>query len=224
MDILITGANRGIGLSLTKQALAAGHHVIATAREPKAATELAALKGVEVLPLSVEDGASVEALAKKLRGRSIDVLINNAGTYGEHQSVGDLDFQEAGLVYAVNALGPLRVTLALLDNLRAGQGKRVANISSMMGSIADNSSGGEYGYRMSKAALNMASKTLANDLARDGIRVVALNPGWVQTDMGGPNAPTPVDEAARGILQRVLGLSAQDNGQFVDYRGGYRPW
>jgi NAD(P)-dependent dehydrogenase (short-subunit alcohol dehydrogenase family) len=180
--------------------------------------------GVQTCALPIWDAASVAALAEALKGRPIDVLINNAGVYGERQGLGDLDFGEAMEVFAVNALGPLRVTTALRTNLRAGQGKRVVNISSMMGSIADNGSGGHYAYRMSKAALNMASKNLAADLSRDGLLVVALNPGWVQTDMGGPSAPTPVEEAAKGILDRALGLTAKDNGQFVDYRGGFRPW
>jgi NAD(P)-dependent dehydrogenase (short-subunit alcohol dehydrogenase family) len=126
--------------------------------------------------------------------------------------------------FATNTVGPLRVTAALLANLRAGERRLVANITSRMGSIADNTSGGSYAYRSSKAALNMANRSMAHELGADGILCVVFHPGWVQTDMGGANAPLSVEDSVRGLLEVMDGLTTADNGRFLNYSGEEIPW
>lgn len=221
--VLVTGANRGIGLEFAKQLKAGGFQVIATARKPAEATELRAL-GVRVEQLDVTDSASVTALSARLEGLPIDLLINNAGISGHNApSFAATDFDQVGTIFDVNSLGPMRVTQALLDNLSAGEGKTVIQISSIMGSIASNQ-GGYYGYRASKAALNMLNKSLAAELAKQGFVCVVLHPGWVQTRMGGAGAPVlPVDSVS-GMLSVIEKLQPQDNGRFLDYQGKELPW
>jgi NAD(P)-dependent dehydrogenase (short-subunit alcohol dehydrogenase family) len=225
MRIVITGANRGIGLELTRQCLARNDTVIATAREPSKAAELRALesKNLTILECDVSDDASVKAFAAKVSG-PIDALINNAGVMGQQASFEKLGFDGALETFSVNALGPLRVTQALLPSLRAGGAKKVLHVTSGMGSIGDNHSGGSYAYRMSKAALNMGSRSMANDLKREGLSVAVINPGWVKTDMGGRGAPTEVTESAAGILKQLDALNAKNSGEFLDYSGKSWPW
>jgi NAD(P)-dependent dehydrogenase (short-subunit alcohol dehydrogenase family) len=227
MRIVITGANRGIGLELVKQCLKRGDSVIATARDPHGAAELQALAGssreLTVLACDVGDDASVRAFAAQITG-AVDALINNAGIMGAMTSLADLDPRDALHTYSINALGPLRVTAALLPHLRRGKGKKVLHVTSGMGSIGDNDSGGAYGYRMSKAALNMGSKSMATDLRSDGISVAVINPGWVKTDMGGSGAPVDVTTSAAGILAQLDTLSAKNSGEFLDYAGKHWPW
>ena len=228
MHVLITGANRGIGLELARQLLSRGDKVDAAVRRPDAANQLRALAPASRLRIhacDVADDASVKALAKALGDTALDALVNNAGVWGgEHQRVGDMDFAEALRTYEINALGALRVTLALLPHLRRGTGKKILHLTSGMGSIEDNKMGGTYGYRMSKAALNMMAKSLAVDLKADGIASSVMNPGWVQTDMGGAAAPTPVADSARGILAWLDKLDLSNSGQFLHWRGGTYPW
>ena len=164
---LITGASRGIGLELTRQVQFRGNTVIATCRDPKSNRELRDLD-IAVKKLDVLDGASVQALAESLNGTPIDVLVNNAGIGGGRARLTELDYGKMNECFATNTLGPLRVTAALLPNLRAGERRLVANITSRMGSIADNTSGGSYAYRTSKAALNMANRSMAHELGADG--------------------------------------------------------
>lgn len=228
MRIVITGANRGIGLELTRQMLARGDSVIAAARHPKKAEDLESLRAkhpdrLRVLPVDVSSDKSVKALAESVTS-AVDALINNAGTSGESSSLGALDFDDALDVYSVNALGPLRMTRAFLPHLHKGEGKRVLHVTSGMGSIGDNSSGGFYGYRMSKAALNMASRSLAADLRGEGILSAVINPGWVRTDMGGPRATVTVKDSATGILAQLDALTADQSGQFLDYSGKTWEW
>lgn len=220
MRYVITGANRGIGLELARQAAAAGHEVIATARDVAKARELAASK-VSVLACDVGSAESVRAFAAQIEG-PIDVLINNAGVLDGYDGFEQTDLERALDVYNVNAVGALRVTQALLGHVRRGGAKKLVHITSGMGSITDNGSGGAYAYRMSKAALNMASRSLAADLRAEGIVSVAINPGWVKTDMGGPSAQTSVTESAQGILARIDELTLADSGEFLDFKAGKR--
>ncbi len=226
MRSVVTGANRGIGLELVRQLLARGGEVHAAVRDPDAAGELRALGGdrLRIHRLDVLDPESVAALARALEAAPVDLLINNAGVYGgDHQHLSDVDFEDAVRTYRVNALGPLRVTLALLPNLKAAKGK-VIQVTSGMGSIADNKSGSFYAYRMSKAALNMMSRTLAVDLRGAGVASAVINPGWVKTDMGGPGAPTPVEESVRGMLHEIDAFTLDGTGGFLDWKGRPYPW
>jgi NAD(P)-dependent dehydrogenase (short-subunit alcohol dehydrogenase family) len=226
MIAVVTGAGRGIGLELARQLVARGDRVEATVRDPGKAAALADLGGgVRIHRVDVSDSASVAAFAAALADSPIDLVINNAGVYGgTHQTTRDLDFDEAMRTYNTNALGALRVSLALLPHVRRGTGKKLAHITSGMGSIDDNTSGGFYGYRMSKAALNMMSRSLAVDLRGEGIASYVINPGWVRTDMGGASAPTPVDVAVRGILRELDAATLADSGEFLDYKGGRLTW
>ncbi|MEO5731201.1 MAG: SDR family NAD(P)-dependent oxidoreductase [Byssovorax sp.] len=209
MRIIITGANRGIGLELVRQCLARGDSVIATARNPQDARELQSLaessRELAVLACYVGDDAGVRAFAAKVTG-AVDALINNAGVMGAMTSLADLDTEDALKTYSINALGPLRVTGALLPQLRQGKVKKVLHVTSGMGSISDNTSGGAYGYRMSKAALNMGNRSMAADLKRDGIHCAVINPGWVKTDMGGTGALLP--QLRRGKVKKVLHVTS----------------
>lgn len=228
MQIVVTGASRGIGLELVRQYLGRGDAVVAACRSPDGATALHALgreygDRLRVLACDVGDDESVATFAAALVGTPVDLLINNAGV-GDWAGLDAVNTADALRVYNVNALGPLRVTRALLPNLRAGSGRKVAHITSGMGSICDNSSGGAYAYRMSKAALNMASKSLAIDLADDGIVSVVINPGWVQTDMGGAGAPLAVQDSAEAMMARFDELTPAHTGAFLNWRGGEYAW
>jgi NAD(P)-dependent dehydrogenase (short-subunit alcohol dehydrogenase family) len=228
MQIVVTGASRGIGLELVRQYLGRGDAVVAACRSPDGATALHALgreygDRLRVLACDVGDDDSVAAFAAALEGTAVDLLINNAGV-GDWAGLDAVNTADALRVYNVNALGPLRVTRALRPHLRAGIGRKVAHVTSGMGSIGDNSSGGAYAYRMSKAALNMASKSLAIDLADDGIVSVVINPGWVQTDMGGAGAPLTVQDSAEGMMARFDELTLAHTGAFLNWRGGEYAW
>jgi NAD(P)-dependent dehydrogenase (short-subunit alcohol dehydrogenase family) len=221
--VLITGANRGIGLEMARQFDDQGYTVIGTARKPDEATELKALK-VRVEQLDVTDSASVKALAESLQGVSIDLLVNNAGISGHTaNSFATTNFDEIATTFDVNSLGPMRVTQALLPNLEAGKGRTVVQITSVMGSIEQNR-GGYYGYRASKAALNMFNKSLAAELGKQGFVCVAIHPGWVKTRMGGAGAPVEPEDSVAGIRAVIAGLGPQDNGRFLDYTGKELPW
>ena len=221
--VLITGANRGIGLELARQYSAAGWRVIGTARKPEAAQDLAAL-GVEVVQLDVTDPSSTERLSQELGERPVDLLINNAGILPMMSTLGEIDMDDYERAMDVNVLGPVRVTRTALPNLRFGQLKKIVNITSNLGSIAGNTSGGFYGYRESKAALNMFTRSLAAELGPEGFTCIVLHPGWVRTDMGGPNAPTTVQESVQGIRRVIEGLSRADNGTFRSFEGQQLSW
>lgn len=216
---IITGANRGIGLELARQLSERGCQVTALCRRPSPALEGL---GVTVVPaFDVTDPAAIDTLAAGLSPGSVDLLINNAGIL-EGMDLQHLDLESARRQFEVNALGPLRLTRALVDAL--GQGARVGLVTSRMGSIEDNTSGGSYGYRMSKAALNAAGKSLAHDLAPLGIAVAILHPGYVRTDMTGGNGLIDVDEAARGLLDRLDELTPDNSGTFWHSNGDVLPW
>jgi len=221
--ILITGANRGLGLELARQYTATGWQVIGTARTLASAEELRGL-GVQVMQLDVTDQESVDRLALELHDRSIDVLINNAGIQRMAWTVPEINFDDVEQSLAVNTVGPMRVTHALLPLLQRGQLKKIINITSNLGSINDNTNGGFYGYRESKAALNMFSRSLAAELKPSGFICIALHPGWVQTDMGGPNAPLLAPEAVQGMRRVIDNLTPEDNGTFWTYAGEQMAW
>ncbi len=221
--VLITGANRGLGLELARQMEAAGATVIGTARKPEAADELKAL-GVRVEQLDVADAASVAALAERLSGESIDVLMNNAGIFPTRGKFEGEDPAVVLQVINVNTVGPLRVIQALLPNLRSGQRKLVMNMSSGLGSIANNEGGSYAGYRSSKAALNMLTRTLAADLSDEGFTFIAMSPGWVRTDMGGKNANLSPEQSVRGILATLAPLKSSDSGSYFNHDGKELPW
>lgn len=222
-SVLITGANRGLGLEFARQYVADGWQVIATCRRPSDAAELTAL-GVEVLPLDVADWAQVAALGEDLMARPIDLLLNSAGQYGDHQSLGVIEPEAWMRVLATNTVAPVLLTQTLLPNLLAGRGCKVAFVTSQMGSISDNSSGAYYAYRSSKAGLNAAVKSLSIDLKALGISTVLLHPGWVQTDMGGPSAPLKPAESVAGMRRVIEAAGPADSGVFKDYTGKVLPW
>ena len=169
--------------------------------------------------------ASVRALHSRLGDEPIDVLINNAGIYPvKGASFEDLEIDEMIETLQVNSLGAMRVTQALLPNLERGGGKKIVNVTSKMGSVEDNSSGGSYGYRMSKSALNMFNKSLSIDLESRGFTCIVVHPGWVQTRMGGASAPTTVEESVSGLMRVIDDLNAESNGAFFDYQGSRLPW
>ncbi|GAB1039077.1 SDR family oxidoreductase [Shewanella algae] len=227
-QLLITGANRGIGLALTQVYLAAGWDVLACCRDPEKADELLDLvnefQGLEVFALDVTDYEAVAELAAELEGRGLDLLLNNAGYYGpKGLLLGQLPVDEWRIVFEVNSIAPCKLAEAFLPHLIQAKGI-IANISSKVGSMADNQSGGGYLYRSSKAALNSITKSLALDLADVGVKAVALHPGWVQTSMGGPNALIDVDTSAAGMKQLLDNLSQAQSGGFYDYCGNSIPW
>jgi NAD(P)-dependent dehydrogenase (short-subunit alcohol dehydrogenase family) len=217
--VLVTGSNRGIGLAMVRQLVARGDDVIAACR--RSSEELSGL-GVQVEEgVDVTDDAAVAALAARLNGTRIDILINNAGLL-QSTPLDALDFDSIRRQHEINALGPLRVTAALLPNL--SRGSKVAIITSRMGSIADNTSGGSYGYRMSKAAVNMAGRSLALDLAPRGVSVVLLHPGYVRTAMTGNNGLIDAEESAAGLLARIDEQTLEETGRFVHMSGERLPW
>ncbi|MAR92316.1 MAG: SDR family oxidoreductase [Pseudomonadota bacterium] len=227
--ILITGTNRGLGLEFTRQYLQEGQRVIATARQPEAAAELQALREsypdtLTLQALDVTDPESREALSEAVGDRVIHLLINNAGYYGASNELGKLDQDEWGKVFLINCIAPIKMVELLRSNLVNAGSATVALLSSKMGSIADNGSGGKYAYRSSKAALNAAAKSLAIDLATEQIKVVALHPGWVQTDMGGPNALIDAKTSITGMRKVIAGLKASQSGDFIGYDGTLIPW
>lgn len=220
---VVTGANRGIGLELCKQIAARGDDVVAVCRSKSKELEALASNGKVKIVDGVDvtsDGAG-EKVAGALGGKSIDVLLNNAGVLVPG-GLDDLDLDVVSKQFEVNAVGPLRLTKALLPKLT--KGSKVALVSSRAGSIGDNGSGGLYGYRMSKAALNMAGVSLARDLAPKGIAVVVLHPGFIRTDMTGGNGNDDPPVAAKGLLTRIDETTTENSGRFVHANGEALPW
>ncbi|MGE0549925.1 MAG: SDR family oxidoreductase [Kofleriaceae bacterium] len=229
MRVVVTGANRGIGLELVRQLIARGDTVEAAARTMSHDLEKLVSPNLHVHPLDVAEPASISWFAGSLGDVAIDMVFNVAGVSGGPrqsllQMADDLALHNAAETYEVNALGPLRVSIAMLPFLRRGSAKKLIHLTSGMGSIADNSSGGHYAYRMSKAALNMMSKSLAVDLKSEGVTSIVVNPGWVQTDMGGQSAPTPVADSVRGILKVADSVTPAESGEFFNWKGGRYPW
>ena len=222
--IFITGANRGLGLEFARQYAADGWNVIATARNPDEASELKALPGdVSVEALDVRDFGAAAGLADRLSGRPIDVLIANAGTWGPQRIESAADAEAWMETFAVNSVAPVLVARALLGPVEAARGKMIA-ITSRMGSIADNDSGGYVAYRASKAALNAAWKSLAIEAAGRGVVAAVLHPGWVQTRMGGASAPLRPPESVAGMRRVIAGLTPAQSGGFFNHDGTVIPW
>lgn len=213
--VIVTGANRGLGLEFVRQYRAAGWDVIATVRE--SSTELERL-GADVRTLDMGDAAAVSGFRA---GRPIDLLVANAGTYGPRDAENAAGADEWLATFAVNTVAPYLLAKAVLDDVRQAGGKLVA-VSTRMGSIADNGSGGFLAYRSSKSALNMAWTTLA--LANADIPCAVLHPGWVQTRMGGSNAPVTPEDSIAGMRRVIAGLTTADSGAFLDYQGQRVPW
>lgn len=226
--VFITGANRGLGLEMARQYVADGWRVLAGCRDPDKAEALRALgngRGVDIHALDVSDLGQVDALAGRLSGTAIDLLINNAGVLGghDHQGFGDIDYDIWEEVLRVNLLAPVKVAEAFADHVAASERKTMAFLSSQLGGIA-NAGGGFYMYGTSKAALNMAVKSMAVDLKPRGIAVVATHPGWVQTDMGGAGADITPQASVSGLRRVFDSVGPADSGRFVRYDGVELPW
>ncbi len=228
---LITGANRGIGLEFCRQYAADGWRVLACSRNPENSDALNKLAAenpelIKVHALDVADHLQIDSLAQVLAGESIDLLINNAGIYpdSDKSGFGHTDYAEWMKAFRINTMAPLKMAEAFAAQIARGGQKTIVTITSKMGSIADNSGGGSYLYRSSKAAANMVVKTLAIDLKPLGVTAVVFHPGWVKTDMGGPNAMVSPEQSVSGIRKVIGGLSAEDSGIFFGYDGQVIPW
>jgi len=224
-QLLVTGANRGIGLEFTQQYLANGWHVYATYREqPGTALASLACDQLKILPLDVAEDASIWVLQEQLSGVNLDLIINNAGLFGPRdQSLGKVSRQQWLDVLNVNSVGPLMLAQALHNNLTTKQ-VTFAVISSRMGSIDENDGGSLYLYRSSKTAVNQVVKSLSIDMQAQGIKVIALHPGWVRTDMGGPNGSIDTQTSVSGIRQVLEHIRPTDSGRFINYNGAAIAW
>jgi NAD(P)-dependent dehydrogenase (short-subunit alcohol dehydrogenase family) len=219
LNVLVTGANRGIGLELCRAFRERGDAVIAVCR--RASPELTALAVRTIPDVDVTDDGSIGSLARSLESTRIDVLVNNAGIL-RAEALGSIDYGSIREQLETNALAPLRVTERLLPLIAPGG--KVALITSRMGSIADNTSGSMYGYRMSKAALNAAGVSLAQDLKPRGIAVVILHPGYVRTEMTGGHGSVEPRDAARQLVTRIDELTVATSGRFLHANGEVLPW
>ena len=228
--VLITGANRGIGLEHTRAFVARGIRVFAAARSPDDADELNALAATHSGKITVlgYDAAHPEspALVKVAVGdMPIDLLLANAGVgSGERESFGSVDVEDVIQLIRINSIAPLKLAEALAENVARSERKLMAFQSSQLGSIGNNTSGGRYGYRISKAALNMVAKGIASDLGSRGVIAVALHPGWVKTRMGGAGAPVSVEQCVAGQQRLFDKLTMADSGHFFNYDGMELPW
>ncbi|MCA8933505.1 MAG: SDR family oxidoreductase, partial [Rhodospirillaceae bacterium] len=209
-----------------RQYAEAGWAVLAGARKPEGIAELMALEGdISAVQLDIADPASVAIMAERLRGVPIDLMVNNAGVYGPRTlRPGALDFAAWREVLEVNLIGSLRAADAFIDHVLDGEMRKIAFVTSKMGSITDNTSGGAYAYRASKAALNAAVRSLAIDLEDRGVTVTLLHPGWVRTDMGGPGALIGTEESVAGMRQVISRVGGDETGQFWNYDGTPIPW
>jgi NAD(P)-dependent dehydrogenase (short-subunit alcohol dehydrogenase family) len=239
--VLITGAGRGLGLELTRQYSADGWQVLACARAPEKSPELQAVAasanksgGVEVIPLDVTDHAAIDALASRLRGRAIDVLLNSAGTMGAGSfarqgtsfgKFGSSDFADWDRVFRLNMAAPMKMAEAFVDHVARSEQKKIVSLTSVLGSMAKNSFGGLYAYRASKAGLNAIMRSMAIDLGRSHqIIAIPLHPGWVRTDMGGPRADIDAVPSVAGMRQVIAGLDLEKSGRLWMYNGEELPW
>lgn len=228
--VLITGANRGLGLEFCRQYIRDDWRVIATCRYPDNAIDLNSLArqyaDLHVHALDVTDFSQIDALSQTLTNESIDVLINNAGIYADEQGVGlgQLNYQSWEKSFLINTLAAVKMTEAFLPQVQKSKQKLIVAISSLMGSMADNVSGSSLSYRSSKAALNAAMKSLSIELCPHSIGVLILHPGWVKTDMGGKNALINAEESVAGMRQQIDIFNLQKTGRFLNYEGVQLPW
>lgn len=228
---LITGANRGIGLEFSKQFVADGWRVFACSRNPEKSDELNKLAvmypdQITVHTLDVADHEQIKRLAQNLANKSIDILINNAGVYPgpKGSSFGEINYDAMTQAFIINTMAPLRMAEEFADHIKRGNQKIIVTITSKMGSVADNSRGGSYIYRSSKSAVNMVMKSLSIDLRSIGIIAVLLHPGWVRTDMGGPNGLISTKQSVSGMRNVISQISLADSGKFFAYDGQIIPW
>lgn len=227
--ILITGANRGLGLEFARQFVADAERIIACCRSPAKADELKQIAArsegvIQIETLDVTDGAGIKALADPLRDQPIDLLLNNAGVMGPKTVNGVQDVDGWRQVFDVNTIAPLKMVESMLDSVALSKRKLIVNITSKMGSMGDNQSGGAYIYRSSKAALNAVMKSLALDTAQRGVTVLLLHPGWVTTDMGGPNALIDAGVSVAGMKRIIDRCDSSLSGHFLSYDGLEIPW
>ena len=229
-SVFITGANRGIGLELARQYIADDWRVFATCRNPQQAnelTELAEQSGgqVSLHALDVGRHGQIETLAQEMQDESIDILINNAGIYPEHgDDIKQINYEDWMEAFRINSMAPLKVASAFLNQVQQSDKKLIVTISSKVGSIGDNRGGLSYLYRSSKTAVNQVMKSLSIDLKDRGVTVLIMHPGWVQTDMGGPNALIDVETSVRGMRSVFDGATLANTGQYIAYDGASIPW
>jgi len=220
--ILVTGCDTGLGVEFARQYAAEGHRVIATCLDPASARETAAIRGkIEVVGLDVTDHDAIARLAARLAGEPIDILLNNAGIARPHPPFGATDYPFWRRILETNLIGPMKMAESFVEHVARSELKMMAFVSSRMGSIALNNSGGSYPYRSSKAALNMVVKSLAIDLAPRAICVLALHPGWAMTE---PGARVPVSESVAGMRSVINRASPHHTGSFVTYHDQPLPW
>ncbi|HFC92977.1 MAG TPA: SDR family oxidoreductase [Leucothrix mucor] len=229
-SIFITGTNRGIGLALVHQYLAEDWQVYATARQPESATELQQLanqypKQLSLYALDVTNAIQRQQVADKLNGIPLDILINNAGVYGQSDAYfGNTDEEKWLDALRINTIAPMKIMELLAENIALGEKKIIASMSSKMGSMDDNGSGGSYVYRSTKAALNAIMVSAARDLKEAGISAVILHPGWVRTDMGGANGEINTQQSAHRLRAILDSVSLENSGDFYDIDGSIIPW
>ena len=228
-NVLITGANRGLGLGFVKSFLAKNVNVICTTRNIPGSKELLECKkkypkNLQILELDLLGENSENALSDLLSDKPIDIFINNAGVGNSNQRFGVVSSKPWVEVLRVNLIAPLTVTQSIIENIKKGSDKKIYFLSSQLGSIEDNTSGGMYIYRSSKTALNQVVKSLSVDLKPMGITVISLHPGWVKTDMGGPNAPISIDESIKGMMKVIDATDIRNTGTFLNFDGQGLPW
>ncbi len=227
--VLITGCSRGLGLEAVRQFLADGWKVFATCRDSKSCSELDVLKKqydmLEILDMDIADNTSIDRVASVIAGQPLDLLVQNAGVYGPTVvRLGTVTAESWMDTLRVNTIAPLMLVQSMLSNLRLANDPTIVLLSSKMGSITDNNSGGGYIYRSSKTALNSVGKSLAEDLREDGIKVLMIHPGWVKTDMGGPNALIDAATSVASIRRVIEGFTLEESGSFLNYDGKQISW
>ena len=229
INVLITGANRGLGLGFVKKYLEKNANVLCTTRDISGSKELLECKerypnNIEIFELDLLKENGAKTLANQLNGMPIDILINNAGVGSSNQHFEAVSSKPWLEVLKVNLIAPLIITQSLIENVKKSSAKKIYFLSSQLGSIGDNTSGGMYIYRSSKTGLNQVVKSLSVDLKPKGITVVSLHPGWVKTDMGGPNAPVSIDKSIEGMITVIDRTDIKDTGRFLNYVGTELPW
>ena len=224
--VLITGANRGLGLEFARQYAADGWKVLATCRDPNSATDLNAIEGnIQILPLDVADFLAIETVARILSAEKIDLLLNNAGVHGSRNvAFGTTDYDDWTEVFRINSQAPLKMAECFIEQITSSDKKLIVSISSWLGSMSANEAGEQYTYRSSKAALNAVTKSMSIDLAEKDVTAVVYHPGWARTDMGGANAEVDPVESVNGIRDGINMLTIADSGNFFNYDGTAIDW
>lgn len=228
--VLVTGANRGLGFEFCSQYVKAGWRVIAACRDVKKAAELQQLskqyENIQIVNLDVSQHSQIDSLAASLQGEKLDLLISNAGVYGDSagHGFGAINYSDWRDTFDINVLSAIKLAECFKESLAKSEQSLFVTISSLMGSVADNGSGGSILYRSSKAALNAAMKSLSFDIKPAGVGVLIFHPGWVRTDMGGPNGLCDAPESIAGMRQQIEKFDMQQTGQFIKYDGTAMPW